>query len=312
MEVTCGGAARDALLQSKRQRRGASGECLVQAIHGLRLKQLWIASAAGESWTRADVARWFIDAAKTTVGQVMRIEGEEKGVIRFRPVSTTMPMRSEAAHRFREMCLSMVVNFPELVGRQQEKSILSVDHALEDKHHTFAVTGAEEGRIQHTWGATSKIVPWRPIATRANQAVAAFLEVEEATVDVATHPWLTRMSPLWVGRRRWTQTRKQYKRLISKGQADGRSKARSSIESKLREQNAELAQALHGLQWSKIHRMEGVTAYQTQNICKLKVNRLRLWAGEEVGYQCEVTQCGETHLGGTAHLAWECTEAQQY
>jgi hypothetical protein len=171
MEVTCGGAARDALLQSKRQRRGASGECMVQAIHGLRLKQLWIASAAGESWTRADVARWFIDAANTTVGQVMTIEGEEKGVIR-------------------------------LVGRQQEKSIFRVDHALEDKHHTFAVTGAEEGSIQHTWGATSKIVPWRPTATRVNQAVAAFLKVEEATVEVTPHPWLTRMRPLWVGRRR--------------------------------------------------------------------------------------------------------------
>jgi hypothetical protein len=74
----------------------------------------------------------------------------------------------------------------------------------------------------------------------------------------------------------------------------------------------ELAKALQGLQLSKIHRMEGVTPYQTQNICNLKVNRLRLWAGEDAGYQCQVMQCGETHLGGTGHLVWECTEAQHY
>jgi ribonuclease HI len=312
LEVQCTGPAREALLRSKRQRREVAGECMVQAVHGRRLKQLWIATASGEEWKAAEVARWYTDAANTTVGQVMDIAGEESGIIRCRPVSVSMPMTSGDAHRFRELCLSILANFPELVGRQPETSTLLVDHELDDKHHTFEVEDMDDGHIQHTWGAERKRVSWRPITERVTQAVADFLEVKETTVVVTPHPWLTRMWPMWVGSRRWTQTRKQYKRLINRRHEDDRSRARIKIQSKWREQHEGMAKALEGLEWSRIYRMAGVTSYQTQNIFKLKLNRLRLWAGDETGYKCQALQCGERHLGGPAHLAWACPEAQQF
>jgi ribonuclease HI len=155
-------------------------------------------------------------------------------------------------------------------------------------------------------------VEWSPISTILGQAIAAFLEEDEATVVVSPHPWLTKMSPLWVGRRRWAQTRKQYKKIINKRQEDARREARSKLEAGLRVDHDRFAKAVHGLEWGKIYRMEGVTAYQTQNIFKLKVNRLRLWADNERGFQCLAEQCGDRAVGGTAHLAWGCPEAQMF
>jgi hypothetical protein len=45
--------------------------------------------------------------------------------------------------------------------------------------------------------------------------VAGILKVPPKSVTVAPHCWLNRMRPLWVGKRRWGQSRKQYKKLIN-------------------------------------------------------------------------------------------------
>jgi hypothetical protein len=65
--------------------------------------------------------------------------------------------------------------------------------------------------------------------------------------------------PVWVGKRRWTQSRKMYKHLIN-AQRDRRAeKARKEIQDKLAQGFPAEAKALAKLDWKQIHKMEGVS-----------------------------------------------------
>jgi hypothetical protein len=58
--------------------------------------------------------------------------------------------------------------------------------------------------------------------------------------------------------------------------------------------------------------MENVSAYHMQNMYKLKMNRLRMWAGTEEGYHCQARECANRPVGGTAHMIWGCSEARKF
>lgn len=77
-------------------------------------------------------------------------------------------------------------------------------------------------------------------------------------------------------------------------------------------QHAGIAKALRLLTWKRVHRMEGVTAYQKQNIVKLKLHRMRLWAGRDTGFQCAREGCVSSGEGGEGHLIWICPDAQRF
>jgi ribonuclease HI len=159
---------------------------------------------------------------------------------------------------------------------------------------------------------TSPLQSWTASAGNLQEVVAAFLAVPKTTISIAPHPWLNRMAPLWVGKRRWTQSRKMYKRLIN-AQRDRRAeKARKEIQDKLAQGFPAEAKALAKLDWKQIHKMEGVSPYMTQTIMRFKSNRLRLWTTEENGFRCLAQTCGATETQGNMHLGWACPEAQLY
>jgi hypothetical protein len=76
--------------------------------------------------------------------------------------------------------------------------------------------------------------------------------------------------------------------------------------------NGELATVLGDLTWERVYHMEGVSAYLPQNIAKLKLNRLRIWAGQEEGFICQAETCALGNAGGVAHLVWQCPEAHRF
>lgn len=166
--------------------------------------------------------------------------------------------------------------------------------------------------LAHSWGTATTNVLWSANSGSVQQAVAHFLKVPDNTIAISPHPDITRMLPLWVGKRRWAQSRKRYKALINRQRDQVASIARKGIDEKWTAQHPRVAKAIRGLSWNDINRMEGVTAYQTQNICRLKLHRLRLWAGPDKGFRCTSDGCTNAEGQGVAHLIWACPETQEF
>jgi hypothetical protein len=183
----------------------------------------------------------------------------EEGSIALRPLTHEVPMKNVEAHLFRELALCLVANYPELICRNMEANWLSITHKVEDPHHVFEVTDAAERQVRHQWGPESSVLSCTASTGNLQEVVAAFLAVPKKTISIAPHPWLNRMVPLWVGKRRWTQSRKMYKHLIN-AQRDRRAeKARKEIQDKLAQGFPAEAKALAKLDWKQIHKMEGVS-----------------------------------------------------
>ncbi|OWZ11877.1 reverse transcriptase [Phytophthora megakarya] len=119
---------------------------------------------------------------------------------------------------------------------------------------------------------------------------------------ITPHPLLTKVRALWAGQRRWTQSRRRYKRLIKTRLQKEAEQVKISIADKWKSSHEVLAAALESLPWKRIHEMEGVTAYQSQNILRLKLNRLRLWTGKDRGLGCSATSCAQRSAGGGQHI----------
>jgi hypothetical protein len=243
---------------------------------------------------------------------MMTITSEADGAVVFKPTTHRLPMPSGDAHCFRELCVNLIANFPELIGKQPDGKILHVKHGGEDPHHVFEVGSSEPEGITHTWGSLTAEVEWRTHEEHIEAAVARSLKMEEASVIVMPHPQLMRMQPLWIGKRRWKQSRRKYKQLMNKQRDCDGALQGDKIEAAMAEDNADLAAALKKLTWKRIYRMEGVSAYQTQNIYKLKQNRLRMWAGQAEGFRCQASGCISGGEGGTAHMVWGCSEARRF
>jgi len=282
LRICCTGRSREVIRANKVRRRKEFGQCTVETIRDMPLRLIWLGDAQGNEVQWNHYRSIYASTAKMTVGQVMTLEFEHGAVV-FKPITHELPMRSGIAHRFREVCLSLVANFPELIGKQQDGKLLHVTHAGEDPHHVFEVGGDGPARIMHTWGTCTTEVEWSREEETIETAVARRLGTDATKVAVEPHPQLTRMKPLWTGKRRWRQTRKMYKQLINKQRDVDSAIAVGKLNEEMAIDNARVAAALQRLSWKQVYRMEGVSAYQTQNIYKLKMNRLRLWAGQEAG-----------------------------
>jgi hypothetical protein len=239
------------------RRRKEFGQCTVETIRDMPLRLIWLGDAQGNEVQWNHYRSIYASTAKMTVGQVITLEFEQDGAVVFKPITHELPMHSGIAHRFREVCLS--------------------------PHHVFEVGGDGPARIMHTWGTCTTEVEWSREEETIESAVARRLGTDATKVAVEPHPQLTRMKPLWTGKRRWRQTRKMYKQLINKQRDVDSAIAVGKLNEEMAIDNARVAAALQRLSWKQVYRMEGVSAYQTQNIYKLKMNRLRLWAGQEAG-----------------------------
>lgn len=227
------------------------------------------------------------------------------------PQQHSLPMESGLAHMFREVGLNLLANFPEIIFNITQPNLLQLQHKLEDPHHVFLLTQEDGLRLDHSWGPQPTRIEWNREHDTVEQAVASFLNVGAANVWAVPHPWVTRCLPLWAGKRGWTQPRKQYKRLMTNRQYEAAAEVLKRSQGKLVTEHGGIPRALESLSWTQIQRMEGVSNYHTQNIIKLKHNRLRLWAGAEQGYRCKAEECKYDGAGSTVHLAWKCGEAAQ-
>jgi hypothetical protein len=312
LRISCEGRASEVVRELKTKRKTELGECAVDTIKDMQLRSIWLGDAQGEALDRKRINRLYSTTSIRTIGQVMTITPEADGAVVFKPTTHRLPMQSGAAHCFRELCVNLIANFPELIGRQADGNVLHVKHGGEDPHHVFEVGGSETKGITHTWGSRTVEVEWRKHEEHVEAAVARSLKMETAAVIVMPHPQLMRMQPLWTGKRRWKQSRKKYKQLMNKQRDSEGAQQVAKLEADMTEDNALLASALQLLTWKIIYRMEGVSAYQTQNLYKLKQNRLRMWAGQEEGFRCQASGCTSAGEGGTAHTVWGCSEARRF
>lgn len=76
--------------------------------------------------------------------------------------------------------------------------------------------------------------------------------------------------------------------------------------------HSDIARALTKLTWERISAMSGGSAYQIQNVRKLKLHRLKLWAEPELGFRCLGPQCRDSDTEGVVHLVWKCQDAQAH
>jgi hypothetical protein len=284
LEISCAGASRVILLKKKAARREKAGQCsglISRGTDGAALDR-------GLGRRRMDENRakeMGIGSKDMTIGHKMKITGEEKGVMTFRPVTEVMPITSGAAHIFRELCLNVLAHFPELVGRQAEGGC-STTRAPGRRQTPHFRAGRGDGRAHHAHmgsdanagGMDATGGPDRACGSGLPRSGARKGDNNATSVDRQDEPTMG-------GRRRWAQTRAKYKKHINQTVAAAVMAARERIQGKLAAGAASIAAALNGVAWKKIYRMQGVTAYQTQNKHKLKVNRLRIWAGPDAGFQ---------------------------
>jgi hypothetical protein len=93
------------------------------------------------------------------IEDVVTIQKESVDCAYFKHLTHTLPMRSAEAHCFREMCLCIVANYPELLCQLHGEDVMAITHKLEDQHHFFAVMNTEPRQVEHVWGATSTTLP---------------------------------------------------------------------------------------------------------------------------------------------------------
>lgn len=89
------------------------------------------------------------------------------------------------------------------------------------------------------------------------QVIARFLGVRDNTVQVAPHTSLNMMMPIWVGGRRWTQSRKRYKALINKKRNELATATQEKRKNQWKQQHPAIATALQGVEWKRVYQMEG-------------------------------------------------------
>ncbi|KAG1709923.1 hypothetical protein DVH05_016937 [Phytophthora capsici] len=144
------------------------------------------------------------------------------------------------------------------------------------------------------------------------EAAADILQVDPTSVWVVPHPRLQYLRPLWAGRRRWKPRRKDFRKLITRDRDAKAKLVLQKTQQQWAQRQAGVAHGLSKLDWKRLNRLEGVTPYQTQTVARLKANRLRLWTGEGDGFQCLGSTCSNEGRLDSAHLAWDCPDAQQH
>ncbi|KAG1706307.1 hypothetical protein DVH05_001455 [Phytophthora capsici] len=296
---------------AKQRREKARGEMIHHAIQDMHFKKLIPRDSRGteKKWK---AYKKLLDGHKVqSLKDILQISYIGHGKVLVEPQTVVMPMESRQAHMFRELALSLLAQFPELVFKPADDNKLCVNYALEGPHHRFWVEqSTREARVHHGWAFTEQEVKTGGSNEEIGANIATLLKTQKEAVWVTPHPALTHMRPVWAGKRRWCRTRKEYKSAIGESSRSKAAKEQYIMNDKLAQENKALSGAIEQLKWKQVHRMHGVTAYQKQNVIRMKMGRLRLWRGKTQGYACDGARCANESSQGQAHLLWECPDAR--
>ncbi|KAG3075091.1 hypothetical protein PI124_g20463 [Phytophthora idaei] len=272
------------LAQARKQRAGIGDELIHQTVAELSYKTIVPRHAEG------NVRKWAVYKAFAAeydvrlIKDLVEITYVSPGKLLFQSRTMEVPMESKSAHLFRELSLSMLAQYPELAFSQSISDLLRVSHGMEDPHHSFRIDQEDEhGKVVHGLSFTEQPVPMGNSMEEMEANIEALLGAPTESVWATPHPASTHMSRLWVGKRRWTQTRKKYKAIIGRTRSRRAAQEQELTRVKGDLKHKELNYALEQLPWKNVHRLHGVTAYLKQNIVKMKASRLR--RAEFVGLQ---------------------------
>ncbi|GMF46368.1 unnamed protein product [Phytophthora fragariaefolia] len=275
--IQCAGTVQDALLTAQRERRKLLGVCRQWAVENTPWADLYPCDGQGVRQKWSTYAKVLGTMTNKPLRSVLRIEQAAAGLV-FKPIGSELPLEPRVAHLFRELCIIVLANYPELVTEWTTEATLFIHTGRAGAPKVISVDPEQEGRLTIQTETKTQSVLWSPEEGNLQQEVAKALE--------------------------------RYKALISKANEALVRRTKERIDEGWKASNAAIAEALEQLSWTRVHTMEGVTAYMTQNIVKLKLGRLLIWAGKELGFRCARADCQSTEKGGIAHLIWECSEAQ--
>ncbi|KAF1795131.1 hypothetical protein GQ600_5290 [Phytophthora cactorum] len=255
-------------------RQVVHGDFVHSTVEWLLLKQVRLRNAQGELIPRKHYKELGNRLALVQVRDVVKIAYRGLGQVLFTPQQHTIPMASSQAHRFREFCLSLLAQFPELSTRPTEEAALSVHHPLEDPHHRFWVGRTETGATtMHGWSTTEQELDARCDTVSLVATIAKHLNTDVKKVWVTPHPMLTGLRPLWTGKRRWTQSTKRYKTALKAERTRRAQDGLRQIRDKGRRRHGHIAQALEQFHWKSLPQLCGVSPYQRQNLARMKLWR---------------------------------------
>jgi hypothetical protein len=182
LKISCEGRSREVVKHEKQCRRKARGICDVETLREMPLKLIWLGDAQGRElrWTQYKLL--YSTIANRTLRQIRTFAFVQDGTTVFYPVTHGVPMSSREAHYFREVCLCVVANYPELIGAHGDGKVLEVHHNGKDPHHVFEVGAEEVPTIILTWGARVDTVEWRRHEETVETAVERRLQGENVEV----------------------------------------------------------------------------------------------------------------------------------
>ncbi|KAL3664751.1 hypothetical protein V7S43_010498 [Phytophthora oleae] len=148
----------------------------------MSLTALKVRNAAGERLKWGAMRNLVGSVRGKQIGNVLSCNTMGTGKVCFTPVEYELPMDDRLANLFRDVCLSMLATFPGMLGRRREERWLDVHHSLEDKHHSFELTGDKHDQILHVWGPHSARSHWAQGDAGVEATVANMLGIPEEEV----------------------------------------------------------------------------------------------------------------------------------
>ncbi|OWZ02234.1 reverse transcriptase [Phytophthora megakarya] len=125
-----------------------------------------------------------------------------------------------------------------------------------------------------------------------------------------THKWITRVSPLWAGKRRWTRSFGQYRRVIGCKRREQAIAAVKEATNAWMMKNSVIGDAMVTVSWETVNRIVGISTYEHQHYYRLKLRRLTRWNQQSPSLDCLHIGCHDTS-SSLSHIFWVCQSAQQ-
>jgi ribonuclease HI len=240
--------------------------------------------------TVADIATWI----RTAMG---------KGVFRFKAE------HGEPQHRARaeKFATTMLVNFLDLLTRCSYPAEVRFDAT--PMHHPVIVTVRGHAPVEAVIHTTVTGEPWvQPIHGGADlrRVLAARMQPEVAVHAVHPHPSLSRLVCLWVGRRRWTRTRREYKERVAAANRRRGAKDLGSRLQKWQEESPQMAVGIARLEWKRIRRVVGLNPWGEQLLLRLKLRAFSLFDTRNDKLGCPHAACLHLTDVDLEHVFWGC------
>ena len=136
---------------------------------------------------------------KNHLGKIMSLKLCQSGIIQFL-ARLDMATQSMAKRRhFGSFCLALLHNFPALVFLAIDPGCLLAYSIKVNRYHDWTLSS--EGTLLNHFDAVVECEV-TPVSSMSSCDIAAYREGANS-VHFGAHPALTRVVPIWAGRRRW-------------------------------------------------------------------------------------------------------------